>query len=101
MSLHECLGEIDRAIHEPARLLILCHLKQNKGHSTFSELHNRLRLTKGNLGAMLKVLAAIEYVTIKRTLQGKKTCSEITLTRLGERRIKRYHETMKFILGHL
>ena len=50
----------------------------------FIELRDVLELTNGNLASHLRVLEDHSIVRIFKTFKGKKPCTTITLTSLGE-----------------
>jgi DNA-binding transcriptional ArsR family regulator len=62
--------ELDRLIHEPARLLILTILS-TVASADFLFLQRETGLTKGNLSAHLSKLEEAGYVKIEKTFKGK------------------------------
>lgn len=62
--------EIDRLVHEPARLHILT-LLQNVADADFLFIMRQTGLTKGNLSSHLAKLEAGGYVAIQKTYRDK------------------------------
>ena len=62
--------ELDRLIHEPARLLIVTILSSVES-ADFLFLQRETGLTKGNLSAHLSKLEDAGYVKIQKTFKGK------------------------------
>ena len=63
--------EIDKLIHEPARLLIMSHLYVVES-ADFLFLMRQTDLTFGNLSSHLAKLEKAKYVSIKKEFLGKK-----------------------------
>ena len=59
------LAELDRVIHEPARLLLVATLSVVES-ADFLFLMNQTKLTRGNLSSHLSKLQAAGYVEIKK-----------------------------------
>jgi len=75
------LPDLDKVIHERARLRILaCLASQPRHASSFTELKESLDMTAGNLSSQLSVLEDSEYVVIEKKFRGKKPLTEIQLT---------------------
>jgi DNA-binding transcriptional ArsR family regulator len=88
--------EVDRVIHEPARLAILTVLSACTS-ADFVFLQAATGLSKGNLSVQLTRLEEAGLVNIERVLLGKKTRTEVELSRLGKRQLGDYWHTMKRI----
>ena len=94
------LAEIDRVIHEPARLLILAYLSVVKS-ADFLFLMNQTGLTRGNLSSHLSKLEAAGYIVIKKEFLDKKSHTMLQLTEGGRKAFKQYREKMKRVLDEL
>jgi len=92
------LGEIDRVIHEPARLMIAALLAAVK-EADFQYLHVSTGLTKGNLSVHLSKLEEAGYVAIEKTFRGKYPLTICRLTQLGRTALESYKKTMKRALA--
>ncbi|MGA3045072.1 MAG: transcriptional regulator [Terracidiphilus sp.] len=75
------LGEIDRVIHEPARLMIVALLAAVE-EADFQYVRQATGLTQGNLSAHLSKLEEAGYIAIEKTFRGK---YPLTICRLSER----------------
>lgn len=87
--LSEELAELDKLIHEPARLLILTALSAAQS-ADFLFLQNLAGLTSGNLSGHLTRLEESGFVTITKEIVGKRTKTTISLTPSGHQAIKRH-----------
>jgi len=62
------LAQIDRVIHEPARLMIVALLTAVE-EADFQYLHQTTGLTKGNLSVHLSKLEGAGYVEIEKSFR--------------------------------
>jgi DNA-binding transcriptional ArsR family regulator len=83
------LLEVDRVIHEPARLAIVAALAACDA-ADFVYLRNVTDLTQGNLSAHLAKLEQAGYVSIEKRFQGKKPNTLCRLTDAGRAAFKEY-----------
>src|SRR5512138_1927401 len=86
--------ELDRLIHEPARLLIVTILS-SVASADFLFLQRETGLTKGNLSAHLSKLEVAEYVKIEKTFKGKLPLTVCKLTATGQKALKAYREQLQ------
>jgi len=93
----KALDDIDRLIHEPARLLIMATLFVIE-EADFTFLMNQTGLTWGNLSSHINKLEAAEYVSIKKTFVQKKPQSIAALTDAGRSAFDDYRQSMKDLL---
>jgi DNA-binding MarR family transcriptional regulator len=91
--------EVDRLIHEPARLAILTVLSSCRS-ADFVFLHNVTGLSKGNLSVQISRLEEAELVIVEKVIENKKTHTTVSLTRHGTSAIERYWKTMDKIRKH-
>ena len=91
------LAEIDRVIHEPARLMIVALLAAVK-EADFQYLHTTTGLTKGNLSVHLSKLEEAGYVAIEKTFRGKYPLTVCRLTEQGRTVLDDYRKTMRSAL---
>ena len=94
------LAEIDRVIHEPARLLILAYLSVVES-ADFLFLMNQTGLTRGNLSAHLSKLEAAGYVEIKKEFVEKIPRTLLSLTEAGRTAFQQYRQSMRQVLDSL
>jgi DNA-binding transcriptional ArsR family regulator len=88
--------EVDRVIHEPARLAILTVLSACSS-ADFTFLQTTTGLSKGNLSVQLTRLEEAGLVSIKKVLEYKKTRTTVELSSCGKRQLNDYWHTMKTI----
>ncbi len=88
------LTELDRLIHEPARLLIVTILSTVES-ADFLFLQRETDLTKGNLSAHLSKLEEAGYVNIEKTFKGKLPLTVCKLTETGQQAFDGYRQQMQ------
>jgi len=94
------LTQLDRLIHEPARLAIMAVLSACQS-ADFKYLLHATGLTKGNLSSQLSKLEEGGYVTISKGFQGKYTHTDCALTPEGRRMFKTYLEQYEALMRRL
>ena len=94
------LADIDRIIHEPARLLILAYLSVVDS-ADFLFLMNQTNLTRGNLSSHLSKLETAGYVEIKKEFVDKIPRTLLALTEKGRNAFHEYRRNMKQVLDSL
>lgn len=87
------LADLDRTIHEPARLLIVTILSTVES-ADFLFLQREAGLTKGNLSAHLTKLEEVGYLEIKKTFKGKLPLTVCKLTKSGSKALAQYRQQM-------
>ena len=85
--------EIDKIIHEPARLRIMMILSGIE-QADFNFLLTTLSLTRGNLSRHIEKLESAGYLKIKKSFNGKipNTCYQ--LTQKGSKALTQYWENL-------
>lgn len=86
--------ELDRLIHEPARLLIATILA-SVASADFLFLQRETGLTKGNLSAHLSRLEEAGYVKIEKTFKGKLPLTVCKLTAAGKKALIQYRQQLQ------
>jgi len=86
--------ELDRLIHEPARLLIVTILSTVES-ADFLFLQRETELTKGNLSAHLRKLEDAGYVKIQKTFKGKLPLTICKLTAAGTKAVTEYRQQLQ------
>jgi DNA-binding transcriptional ArsR family regulator len=86
--------DLDRLIHEPARLLIVTILASVVS-ADFLFLQRETGLTKGNLSAHLSKLEEAGYVKIEKTFKGKLPLTICKLTAAGKRALTEYRQQLQ------
>jgi len=92
------LTDLDRIIHEPARLMIVSLLYVSK-EADFVYLLRETDLTKGNLSSHLVRLEEAAYVRIEKTFRGKLPLTLCSLTDAGRTAFESYRKTVKRALS--
>lgn len=92
------LSELDRLIHEPARLTIMTILSVVRS-ADFLYLQRESGLTKGNLSAHLSRLEEAGYLKIEKSFNGKVPHTECSLTAQGRQAFDAYLDQMREMLG--
>jgi len=92
------LNEVDRIIHEPARLMIVAILSVVE-EADFLYLLNATDLTKGNLSSHLSKLENANYVSIEKMFVGKTTRTVCRLTGAGAEALETYRHKMKALFN--
>lgn len=86
--------ELDRLIHEPARLLIVTILSA-VASADFLFLQRETGLTRGNLSAHLSRLEEAGYVEIEKTFKGKLPLTVCKLTPAGKKALSLYRQQLQ------
>lgn len=96
----QSLADLDRLIHEPARLLILAHLYVVES-ADFLFLMGQTGLTQGNLSSHMNKLEKAGYVEVVKQFVGRRPHTMLRLTDEGRAAFRSYRESMKQVLDHL
>jgi DNA-binding transcriptional ArsR family regulator len=87
------MPEIDRVVHEPARLAILTVLSSCE-EADFLFLERATKLSRGNLSAQLTRLEDAGVIEIDKRIEHKRTLTTAKLTDQGRRTLNAYWESM-------
>lgn len=94
--------ELDRIVHERARLMILTRLASSQEAQTgFTDLKEGLGLSAGNLSVQLRTLEEAGYVEIEKRYKDKKPWTGLSLTPAGRRAIEAYLKDLEVIVASL
>jgi DNA-binding MarR family transcriptional regulator len=94
------LTEVDRLVHEPARLLIMTLLYAVE-KVDFLYMLRETGLTKGNLSTHLSKLETAGYVEIEKGFRGKIPQTLIALTSEGRSAFELYRNQLKNLVNRL
>ena len=94
------LAEIDKTIHEPARLMILATLHAVES-ADFLFVERQTGLTRGNLSSHMGKLEAAGYIEIKKEFVDKIPRTLLGITDEGRAALLDYTNNMKQVLDHL
>lgn len=92
------MTDLDRIIHEPARLLIVALLAGVR-EADFLWVQRESGLTKGNLSSHLSKLEESRYVEIEKTYKGKVPLTLLRLTKQGRTAFDAYRRNMNGLLA--
>jgi DNA-binding transcriptional ArsR family regulator len=92
------IAEVDRVIHEPARLLIVA-LLSGVSEADFVFLQGQTGLTKGNLSSHLARLERAGYLRINKGFRGKIPQTVCSRTTKGRAAFKTYRAQMRRAIG--
>lgn len=92
--------ELDRVIHEPARLLILAVLSKVE-EADFKFLGMATGLTKGNLSRQATLLEEAGYIDIRKYYKGKIPATSYRLTSVGKAAFSAYWQQMTSLQQHV
>ena len=91
------LAEVDRLIHEPARLVIITILSAVDS-ADFIYLQRETGLSKGNLSSHLSKLAEAKYIKIEKTYRGKIPLTLCSLTEIGQQAYQDYRKNLRNLM---
>ena len=92
------MSDVDRVIHEPARLRLVA-LLAGVDEADFLWLLRETGLTKGNLSSHLARLEEAGYVEVRKMFKGKIPLTILKLTRAGARAFDGYKKQMRGLLA--
>ncbi|MEP7354702.1 MAG: transcriptional regulator [Acidobacteriota bacterium] len=94
------MDDVDRIVHEPARLTILALLSKVQ-EVDFIFLMRETGLTKGNLSSHLAKLEEAAYIEIKKQFRGKIPLTLARMTPKGRAALQSYRKQMSGLLRRL
>jgi len=93
-------ADIDKTVHEPARLLILSMLYVIDS-ADFVFLHNQSGLTRGNFSTHISKLEERGFIDVTKKFVGRKPTTIYKITPSGREALETYRKQMKKILAEL
>lgn len=90
--------EIDRIVHEPARLKILAYLYVVNS-ADFVFLLSRTGLTWGNLSSHMRKLEEEGYIAVKKDFKDRRPHTMLSLTDKGRDAFDTYRQNMLQLIG--
>ncbi len=98
--IQQALENLDRLVHEPARLMIMAHLYVvESGDFTF--LSNQTGLTHGNLSSHMSRLEKAGYIEIEKEFVDRKPHTMLRLTPEGRAAFREYRRTIEGVFEEL
>ncbi|MGC0364323.1 DNA-binding transcriptional ArsR family regulator [Rhodococcus sp. 27YEA15] len=92
--------QLDDTVHQKARLAILSILAGGV-EVDFGFLRSTLELTDGNLGRHLDVLLTAGYICVRRTYNGRRARSWLTITDGGRAALAVEVDALRSMLGQI
>jgi DNA-binding MarR family transcriptional regulator len=99
-AVFEGLRDLDRLVHEPARLMILAYLFVTDS-ADFVFLARQTGLTLGNLSSHVSKLEEAGYVEVEKSFKGKRPHTLLRLTHEGRAAFARYRNRLTRVLDEL
>ncbi|QRN84503.1 transcriptional regulator (plasmid) [Chloroflexota bacterium] len=90
-------AEIDKTVHEPARLMILSMLNVVDS-ADFTFLLHQTGLTRGNFSTHIRKLEEAAYVAVKKEFVDNKPLTTYSITEAGRQALSDYRKLMEKIL---
>lgn len=94
------LANIDKLIHEPARLMIMAVLYVVES-ADFTFVMNHTDLTYGNLSSHMTKLENAGYIEVAKEFKGKRPNTMLQLTPEGRAAFQEYRASLKQVLDDL
>ncbi len=92
--------EIDRLIHEPARLIIMANLYV-VDEADFVYLAQRTGLTHGNISTHMARLQASHYVSVEKMFLANRPRTVYRITEEGRLALQQYRQQVGDLLAHI
>lgn len=92
------MTDLDRVIHEPARLLLVALLAGVR-EADFLWLLQESGLSKGNLSSHLAKLEESGYIEVEKMYKGKIPLTMLRLTKQGKTAFERYKKALSGVLA--
>ena|SRR5690554_5173813 len=93
-------AEIDRLIHEPARLKIMIYLSSLRD-ADFTNLIYKTKLSRGNLSVQLQKLEEAGYIEIVKEFVHRKPRTMAALSDKGRKALRRYQAHLTSLLAKI
>jgi DNA-binding MarR family transcriptional regulator len=91
------LADLDRLVHEPARLAVMALLYVVES-ADFIFVMNQTGLTWGNLSAHISKLEEAGYLEVEKSFKGRRPNTALRLTSEGRKAFRDYVVKMKQVL---
>ncbi|WP_206711194.1 winged helix-turn-helix domain-containing protein [Aquisalinus flavus] len=92
------IAKIDDLIHSRLRLGVMTYLADAEV-ADFTELKAVLEVTQGNLSVQLRKLEDAGYVTIEKSFLGRKSRTQVRLTKDGRKAFADYLKALESLVG--
>ena len=91
-------ADVDRVVHEPARLVLLAHLAVLEA-ADFTFLLRATGLTKGNLSSHMSKLEAAGYLRVQKEFLEGRPHTLLSITDAGREALGRYRAELSRLLN--
>jgi DNA-binding MarR family transcriptional regulator len=92
--------DVDRIVHEPARLNLLLHLA-TVDEAAFTFLQRSTGLTKGNLSAHARKLERAGYVRVRKEFVEDRPTTLLSITAEGRTALSGYRDLLSRLLASI
>ncbi len=92
------ISEIDRLVHEPARLMVMASLYVVES-ADYTYLMRQADITWGNLSAHISKLEEAGYIDIEKTYRGKLPLTLCSMTEEGSMAFDNYRKQLRQFAG--
>ena len=96
----QVMAEIDRTVHEPARLMILAYLSEVES-ADFQFIANQTGLTRGNLSSHMTRLEEAGYIEVTKEFVDRVPRTLLRATKKGRVALKQYKRNLLQVLKGL
>lgn len=90
------VADVDRVIHEPARLILVAHLYLVES-ADFLFLMQQTGLTFGNLSSHMKKLEQAGYIEVEKEFVDRRPHTMLKLTKQGRKAFSEYRNKMRYL----
>ena len=97
---YSAVAEIDRLVHEPARLAVMALLYMVES-ADFTFLMNQTGLSWGNLSAHMSKLEEAGYLEVEKSFKGRRPNTNLRLTTAGRSAFREYRRRLRQVLDDL
>jgi DNA-binding MarR family transcriptional regulator len=95
--IYKEIAELDKAIHERARLAIMTLLYHHR-EVNFNYLRQALQATEGNLATHLRTLEDADYIEVTKGFRGKRPETTYRISEKGRKEYKKYLQSLEKLL---
>lgn len=92
------LDDLDKIIHEPARLL-LCGILNSFEEVDFNFLLRSTGMSNGNLVTHLRKMEDAGYISVKKEFKDRKPCTSYSFTWKGREQYLKHKKILKKMIG--
>lgn|SRR6185312_10188155 len=94
------IKNLNKSFDSRVRLGIMSALMVNE-EMNFNTLKELINVTDGNLASHLKALEEMQYIKVKKGFIGRKTNTDYTVTRTGEKAFKIHIEALEKMIKEI